>query len=193
MSRVKLFILAASLLTILAQLFVPISMANRYEDILQTGEAYRFKVEPRDPADPFKGRYVVLTFPIASGNSQDLKTPEIISELNRQANAYAIINKDSNGEVELLDIQNKKPQGQNYIAIKNRYSNSAKYRIQLPFDRYYAKESKAPRIESLLWNRERNANRTFYADIRIKDGYGVIAELYVEDTPILEYLKQGTN
>ena len=124
MSRVKLFILAASLLTILAQLFVPISMANRYENILQTGEAYRFKVEPRDPADPFKGRYVVLTFPIASGNSQDLKTPEIISELDRQANAYAIINKDSNGEVELLDIQNKKPQGQNYIAIKNRYSLS---------------------------------------------------------------------
>ena len=190
MSRNRLLILVVAILTIVAQLFIPISMANRYEDILQTGESYHFKVVPRDPADPFKGRYVNLYFPVQSGESKDLENPEIVDQLKRGAEAYAIIEKGPNELARLNDIKSSKPGGQNYISIKNSYSYDGKYNIKFPFNRYYAEESKAPRIEALLWNRERDADREFYADVRMKDGYGVIAELYVDNTPILEYLKQ---
>ena len=192
MSRNRLLILAIALVTIVVQLVIPISMANRYENILQTGDSYRFKVIPRDPADPFKGRYVTLNFPIESGKSNNLENPNVIKQLDKKAKAYAIISQVDN-EVKLLDIQQENPKHQRYIAIKNRYSYKETYRIKLPFDRYYAEESKAPRIEALLWNRERDADREFYADVRIKDGYGVIAELYVDDTPILEYLEKHSS
>jgi uncharacterized membrane-anchored protein len=190
MNRSKLLILAVALLTVIAQLFIPASMAKRYEDILQTGESYLFKVEPRDPTDPFKGRYVVLTFPISSGQTIDLENPEVISGLSRKTDAYALIAKDSDGFARIRDIMKDVPENQNFIKIKNNYSYKEKYHIKLPFDRYYAEESKAPEIESLLWNRARDENRVFYADVRIKNGYGVIAELYVEGTPILEYLNR---
>lgn len=190
MSRNKLLILALALLTIVAQLFVPISMAKRYEDVLQTGESYLFKVQPRDPADPFKGRYVVLTFPISRGETTDLESPEVISKLNRKATAYALIENGPDGFVRIKDIRKETPTTQSFIEVKNNYSYNEKYHIKLPFDRYYAEESKAPEIESLLWNRARDENREFYADVRIKNGFGVIRELYVEGTPILEYLSR---
>lgn len=188
MSRNKLLILVVALVTMVAQLFVPISMAKRYEDILQTGESFLFKVQPRDPADPFKGRYVVLTFPISRGETKELDNPEVIGKLERKAKAYALIEKGPDGFVRLKDLKKEPPSTQSYIEVKNNYSYNEKYSIKLPFDRYYAEESKAPEIESLLWNRARDENREFYADVRIKDGFGVIQELYVEGIPILDYL-----
>jgi len=193
MSRNKILILIIALLTVVAQLFVPISMARHYEDVLQTGESYLFKVMPIDPADPFRGRFVVLDFPVSRGNILKLENPEIVKALPRNSSAYAILVEDNAGFAKIGDIQLQAPSNQNYIKIKNRYSYDEKYSIELPFDRYYAEESKAPEIESLLWNQERDQNREFYADVRIKDGYGVIAELYVEKTPILEYLEQRSN
>ncbi|MFT6406642.1 MAG: putative membrane-anchored protein [Arenicella sp.] len=190
MSRNRLLILSVALLTIAAQLFIPTSMASRYEDILQTGERYLFKVEPRDPADPFKGRYVVLDFPISSGAIKDLENPVIITELPRKTAAYAIIDRDSDSIARVRDIQKEPPKHQNYVRIKSSYSYNEKYNITLPFDRYYAEESKAPKIESLLWTRVAGQNVEFYADVRIKNGYAVIAELYVDDIAILDYLEQ---
>lgn len=195
MSRNKILILAIALLTIGAQLVVPASMAKRYEDILQTGERHLFKVEPRDPTDPFKGRYVVLTFPIARGLTDDLENPEIIDQLLREETVYAIINKGADGFAQINDIQRQAPNNPSYIKVTHSYSYQENYHIKLPFDRYYAEESKAPEIESLLWNRAGDETSDFYADVRLKNGDGVIAELYVEDTLILEYLKRsaGTN
>ena len=69
------------------------------------------------------------------------------------------------------------------------YHSQNNYRIKLPFNRYYAEENKAPKIEALIWQ-DRQNEREFYADVRVKDGYGVIEELYVEGVPILDYLKQ---
>lgn len=191
MSRNKFLILAIALVTITAQLLVPSGMAKRYEDILQTGQRTLFRVEPRDPTDPFKGRYVVLTFPIETGLTQDLENPEVINTLGRKEAIYALIDEDSDGFARIKGIQKQVPQGQKFVKVTNDYSYQEKYHIELPFDRYYAEESKAPKIESLLWTGPRDENREFYADVRLKNGDGVIAELFVDGTPILEYIERG--
>lgn len=191
MSKLKKIALLIALLTIAAQLYVPTSMATRYENILEKGESYLFKVVPRDPADPFKGRYVRLTFPIDNGKISDLENPEKVKNLRSQSNAYVTLDKTTEGLVRILNIEKTKPSAGDFIKVKMGYHYGDEYSIKLPFNRYYAKESKAPKIEALLWNRERMQDRTFYADVRVRNGYGVIAELYVEDTPILEYLKKN--
>ena len=182
------FVIAAT--TILAQLYVPTSMTQRYENILNTGESYLFKVVPRDPADPFKGRYVHLTFPEDSGQISELKGgAESIRELKRNDSAYAVYEKDELGFAKLVNLHAAKPENSNYIKVKMRFSYDNTYNFKLPFNRYYAEESKAPKIEALLWRRDQENQREFYADVRVKDGYGVIAELYVDETPILDYLR----
>jgi len=190
MNSKKLIILLIALITITAQLFIPISMAKRYEDILQTGESYLFKVEPIDPADPFRGRYVVLTFPISRGPLSDLENPDVIKLLPRKSQAYAILSKNEDGFAQLSDIQSHTPSKQNHIKLTHSYSYNEEYFIRLPFNRYYAEETKAPAIESLVWNRDLEQTHEFHADVRIKNGDGVIAELYINNTPILEYLEQ---
>ena len=194
MNSKKIIILVIALITITAQLYIPISMAKRYEDILKNGKPFIFKVEPRDPADPFKGRYVVLTFPISSGPQSDLKQPEIFRHLNRKAPAYAILQETNDGYTKINNILGDAPKHQNYIKVKYRADYNERYFIELPFNRYYAEESKAPKIEHLVWNREDDEQvHEFYADVRIKNGYGVIAELYIDNVPILKYLEQQKN
>ena len=192
MKLLKIIALMMAVITILAQLYVPISMANRYENILITGESYFFKVVPRDPADPFKGRYVHLTFPEDSGQISKLKNnTDSVKELTRKDTAYAVYEKDTDGFAKIVDLQKTMPQNVDYIKVKMSYRHNDTYGFKLPFNRYYAEESKAPKIEALLWRGDREEQKIFYADVRIKDGYGVIAELYVDDAPILDYLRDN--
>ena len=43
----------------IAQLFIPTQMILNQETILKTGKPYRFKTQPVDPSDPFKGKYII--------------------------------------------------------------------------------------------------------------------------------------
>lgn len=190
MKAIKTLAFVIAVMTVVAQLYVPTSMAKRYADILNTGESYRFKVVPRDPADPFKGRYVRLTFPIDTGKIRDLNSkPDLIRMLKRNDTAYAILEKATDNSAKIVDLQKSAPANGDYVKIKMSYHSQNNYRIKLPFNRYYAEENKAPKIEALIWQ-DRQNEREFYADVRVKDGYGVIEELYVEGVPILDYLKQ---
>ncbi len=188
-SRVILLIIA--LLVCAAQLYTPVSMALRYEDVLSTGTSYRFLVEPIDPADPFKGRYVRLTFPIERGTLSSLGASIDKDEFKRKDKAFITLDNNPQGRAVISNILREKPASGDYIAVKINYLYDDKYGIDLPFDRYYAEEFKAPKIESIVWdrNRLREDAPEIIADVRIKEGAGVIAELYVGDVPILEFLK----
>jgi hypothetical protein len=56
----KKWVLYALCAVILIQLFVPAYMIYNKYDILRTGEEFMFRVNPIDPYDAFRGRYVAL-------------------------------------------------------------------------------------------------------------------------------------
>ena len=49
-------LLSVFILVALVQLFVPAKMILDREDILDMGKEYKFKTEPIDPNDPFRGK-----------------------------------------------------------------------------------------------------------------------------------------
>jgi uncharacterized membrane-anchored protein len=61
MDRKKILILAFALMVV-AQFYVPISMITESEDILSEGTPYKFRTAPIDPNDPFRGKYITLSF-----------------------------------------------------------------------------------------------------------------------------------
>lgn len=51
----KKTLLSVFILVAIVQLYVPAKMILDREDILDTGKEYKFKTEPIDPNDPFRG------------------------------------------------------------------------------------------------------------------------------------------
>ncbi|MBD3853743.1 MAG: GDYXXLXY domain-containing protein [Acidobacteria bacterium] len=68
--RLALFTVVA-----LVQLTVAGGAIVRSELALRTGEAFRFRIQPVDPVDAFRGRYVAIRFAIANPNPVPLTRP----------------------------------------------------------------------------------------------------------------------
>jgi len=62
--------------------------------------------------------------------------------------------------------------------------------VQLPFDRYYLDETLAPEAERLHRKYSRQRFTDTYVTVRIKNGRAVLDELYIQDTPVVQFVRQ---
>ena len=165
------------------QLAVPLYMVWRWENILQTGKQYTWVTAPIDPYDALRGRYVDLQF-------KEMTGPILGNlQLNAGQTAYAIIAEEQNGYAFISGISAYPPEGEgnSYVKIKISYvldDNMAHF--VLPFKRYYMQEDLAPMAEQAY---RKSAGRSATVLVRVKDGYGVVEELYIGDQTIYEYLR----
>ncbi len=56
--------------------------------------------------------------------------------------------------------------------------------LQLPFDRFYMEEAKAPAAEAAYREHNRKGAQDAYVIVRVLEGAGVIEDLYVGGKPI---------
>lgn len=171
----KIFIVVA-----IIQLAVPLYMVWRWEDILQNGQQYTWVTAPVDPYDAFRGRYVDLRFKEASapivGNA--------ILEYGQTA--YALIQKDQEGYAFISGISDLRPEGNSYVTVNVSYVQDTIVHFELPFKRYYMQEELAPEAEDAYRS---NVGTEATVSVRIKNGYGVIEQLYIGDQTIYDYLR----
>ncbi len=58
----KKIILISFALLVLLQIWTPAAMIWNREDVLRSGKAFKFRSAPVDPNDPFRGKYIILSF-----------------------------------------------------------------------------------------------------------------------------------
>jgi len=167
----KRYLLIAITIMILAQIYIPVSMMSSRFDILKNGTEYKFKVQPIDPYDAFRGRYIAI---YVDGGQTEYK--------QSKKTVYAVLNTDENGFSYVGNIIESKPDGNNYIKAKSRYG-----RLQLPFERYYMEEKLAPKAEAAY----RNETKDAYIKVRVKNGNAVIEGLYIDNMRIEDFVKQN--
>ena len=174
------------LIVFVIQLAVPAYMIFEQHKILTEGTAYKFKTRPIDPYDPFRGRYVTLSY---TANQEPIP---VLGDAKIESDdwVYALINTDEEGFAVLSGITDKEPEsGQGYLYLKTYWGSQEQgYHLVLPFNRYYASEEKAPQIESAVWRRQRSEVENVYALIRVLNGKASIEELMVEGQPVHQYL-----
>ena len=182
MKKLSLIVLG---ILIAAQIAIPFSMIRSRENILRNGELFRFKTRPIDPADPFQGRYVRLGFeddyiPCSKDDKPDLAYKMPI---------YAMLKIDEEGFAYLTGWSREKPIESHFMKTRylgekndwNRRDRKSLYqgiRIDIPFDRYYMDEVKAPRAERLV--RESTRSTNCWVNVRILDGKAVIEDVFAE-------------
>ena len=160
----------------LAQLAVPSGMILRRETALSRGQEYKIRVQPVDPYDAFRGRFVRLGFDVTTAPLP----PE--ARLARGQRAYAVLETDSEGFAVVKSVSFAAPDGTAYLKVRLRPSGAGKAQVIWPFDRYYMEETAAPQAEQLY--RERARNSAAYITVRVSDGTGVITGLYLDGKPI---------
>ncbi len=171
----------------LAQLFIPAQMILDQEDVLDTGTVYKFRTQPVDPSDPFRGKYITLSYDINSGESND-------TLWTRKQDAYVYIEKDNSGFAKLYKVSREPLDIDNdyVIAEVNWYNKKTKkLTFNLPFDRFYMEETKAKPAEDAYRKAQRDSlSNNIYGLVYIKDGKAVLKDVIINDVSIAKYVEE---
>lgn len=181
----KFLILLIFIIIALVQLYVPAKMILNRENILETGKEYKFKSAPLDPNDPFRGKYMTLRFEENTFIIQDEK------KLTRGEQIYVRLTIDTDGYAKVMTVSKELPTGKvDYVKAKIGYmitnNNTKKIIINYPFNRYYLKETKAQKAESIYRESLSDTSRIVCALVSIKDGDAVLKDVLIDGIPIDE-------
>lgn len=174
-----LFIVVAA-----AQIAVPASMIVRREAVLEQGRLFRFRVQPVDPYDAFRGRYVSLSLAEDSG-----PVPAGSVWIAGQT-VYAQLVEDSQGFAHIGRVTASEPDHPDYIAAKVRYVEGDRAFLDLFLDRYYTNENLAPEAESAYREHARAGVEDAYVAVRVRNGDAVIEGLYVAGERIEDFVRR---
>lgn len=166
----------------LAQIAVPVSMIVPREAALRTGTQYKFRCVPVDPFDAFRGRYVALRI---ESNSAPAPTT---FRVDPGETVYATIENDAQGFARFSEIHLNRPADGDYLKLVVDRSRGSEVTFVNPFDRYYMPEDLAPAAERAYRSANSGSSASAYITVRVRNGLGVIENLYLDDMAVREYL-----
>ncbi len=183
-------LIPAFILMVIAQWFVPARMILQLENVISGGHEFRFRTAPVDPNDPFRGKYITLSYlnndiPVEEGVWQN--GDAVYVQLKTDSAGFAIISSLSNDEPTDTDAYINA-----YISYVGWDSIHTAY-IQYPFDRYYMEEKKAPVAEQIYNEASRNQEKVTWAVVMVDRGRAVLKDVMIDGVPIRELArKPGT-
>jgi uncharacterized membrane-anchored protein len=169
----------------LLQWFVPAKMIYDTEALLREGTSYKFKTQPIDPSDPFRGKYVTLNFEAQAVTLADS------SDWVPGDEAYVIFTTDSAGFAAAVSIAREEPPTGPFLKTTVNYlTPNEPFRVffEVPFDRFYLEESKASQAEQIYWSSQRDSTQVTYGLVNIGTGTAVLKDLIINDTSIVEII-----
>lgn len=175
----------------LVQLAVAGGAIVKSELALRTGEAFRFRIQPVDPVDAFRGRYVAIRFAVdraPAADDLDVKPGKFV---------FLPIEIAADGYATLGQAKVEKPLSGPYLRLRagGIYPDEDGTRfvwVSMPFRRYYMDEELAPEAGRAV-SSGRRGQREASVGVRIRGGVGVIEELYIDDVPIHQWLTDNAD
>ena len=180
--RLVLFIVVAAI-----QLTVAAGAIIRSEVALRTGETFRFKLQPVDPVDAFRGRYVALRFV-----EDHAPLPDGLTQLN-QRKVYVPLVDDGDGFATFGPVALEPPADGAYLRLRSGVEyvdddGRPVVSLAVPFRRYYMTEKLAKEVDRSLWRR---GQRPAWVTVKVHAGTGVIDDLFVDGVPVRDWLSGG--
>lgn len=180
--RKTLFFIAFALM-VLVQLFVPLQMIWNSENIIRKNQVYLFEVQPIDPHDVFRGKYVTLGF------KNDKIAVENPNEYQRGQEVYVFVDKWDNIAY-LTDVSPNAPKDvSNYFKTKINYFTDNEIVVEMPFNRFYMNEEKSLDAERILQDTTLKA----YAKVAVYQGEAVLQDVIVNQMSLKDFVKQYKN
>ncbi|HEX9298178.1 MAG TPA: GDYXXLXY domain-containing protein [Polyangiaceae bacterium] len=185
--RASLPWLAALAASVLAELGVPTYVIVQHERVMRTGETFRFRMAPVDPYDAFRGRYIALRF---EQHCAPVAAASLMTWADRTVDVPVETGPDGFARLGIVDGSAKR--GQAYLTLHSPYPcpNADAVQVEIPFDRFYLEEDIAPAAELVYREHTGDAQRDAYASVRVRDGIGVIENVYIGGKPIADVVRE---
>jgi uncharacterized membrane-anchored protein len=159
-------------------------MIYQHEDILDTGTAYKFKTQPIDPTDPFRGKYIVLNYEMGS-----FQTNEDWSDFS--GDVFVYLTTDAEGFAAVKTVtKTTLNTSEDYVVAKSNYNYDKTVSFDLPFDRFYMNENKAYDAEISVREAQRDTSKTCYGLVFVKNGTAVLDNVFINDMPIQQFVEE---
>ena len=159
-------------LTVVLIIGIPAVQMFRYERVLACGTPYRIPCRPFDPYNPFSGRYVRLS----------LDVPGL--ERNwRNNDRWILIERNEKGQMAVKETLDQRPKAGEYLRANFTYN----------LQDFYMNEKLAPAAEKAVLEATRSpADKPPRCELEVMvyKGLAVGKELYIDNTPIDEFLTQ---
>ena len=169
------------------QLIVPSYMIWNSEDIIASGNEFKFRTRPIDPNDPYRGKYLHLSFTenkIAISQEATWKFGEPIAVL---------LDKDQNGYAKIKSVSKEIPEdGEEYLMAKVSYVQESEPRelfVAYPFNRFYVEESVAEQAEETYRQSSLDTTQIAYAQVSIKNGEAILKDVLIDGEPINDLIR----
>ena len=183
MKRLALLLLLLPLFAL--QWAVPISQIMRGETILRDGTALRLALQPVDPYDVMRGRYLALSFP---ESAREHNLPE---GLGAGDTLYAVLGADPTGLAHITRLSREPQESAFAWKIPANTQPGEKVRIDIPLTRFYLPEDDATSIDDALRWRGDGSRPQVAASlgVRVKDGTIVAESLWLDGQPYRDWLR----
>lgn len=184
----KKFLIILFVFMCVAQWLVPAKMIYDSEVVVTGGVVYKFITQPVDPSDPFRGKYITLSFDantIVLRDSGDWVAGE---------EAFVLFEEDSLGFATPVSISRNEPDAPSFLKttvnyVENYSDSPYTVNFTLPFDRFYLEESKASQAEQAYWQAQRDTAQVAYGVVRIGKGQAVLTDVMINDQSIVDVVK----
>lgn len=187
--KITKYLFPAFIVVALIQLFVPAKMVWDSNAVIAFGNTFKFKTQPIDPNDPFRGKYVVLNY---EANQVRIKDA---NDFDYGETVYVTLKNDKSGFVAIKAASKTKPKNtSDYVTatvshVSATTTDSTILSISYPFDRFYMEESKAKPAENIVAESSREDEKSAYTVVKVKDGQAVIQDLMVDGISVKEMVE----
>lgn len=159
---------------------IPLYLMLSSENVLENGNRHKIRLEGRDPFDPFRGKFLRLNF----DDEIDCFACEEGEEV------FVLLEKDEDGFSFFSEGVKERPDHFDFFTAKVERAYPGKAIIKLDnLTKYFINEDKAKDAEDVLQSYVRQKPNDVYLAIRVLDGEARLEDIFIEDTPFLEFLE----
>lgn len=165
---------------------VPAKLILDKENILSLGTPYKFRTAPVDPYDPFRGKYITLSFDANQfevPNDSSWHTGDVV---------YVHLGNDSAGYAKIKDLTYQPPADGNidYVKARIQYAYGNNVTIEYTFNRFFMEESKAEEAENTYRTLQWDTAQHVYALVNVRNGDAVIKDVMINDKSIADIVEE---
>lgn len=177
MKKKGIFVVFALLL-----LAIPIFLMIRSEDVLENGVQHKLRLRAYDPFDPFRGKYLRLNYE---------NTVTFDAGLESGDACYVTLKKGEDGYSEFDHMHSEPPETKEYFEsrVLRVYEDEGTFKT-VHISKFFINESKASHAEDVVQSFQRDKPDEIYVAVRIMEGDIRLEDIFVQETPLLDYLKE---
>ena len=171
---------------VLVQWAAPMHQIIKHEQVLAEGSLVRFKCRAPDPYDPIRGRYLAVAVENTSVPAENAK------ELKEGQQVFAEVKVAADGMATFGRVTASPPASGLYLTCKMPsyfYPSGGAVNLEMPFDRYYLNEIKAPAADRWIANARTDRTKPTWVEVRLLNGLAVIVDIKHDGRSVNEAVK----